>query len=732
MDSSFIEPTTVADPVLPIDLNPSVFRPFAYRVLSKKYGLNVQSTALEKLASYVGRRFGTKWKRDPKTSAFLDAVAKIWKEQGRGIFIDGSGINQVIKEIIANEQRTAKKQQLSKLQKQKQLEDGFENGDANDSAQFDPTYFDSSTIISSQSMDNPIIAQDELIDWKNYFQVVDVNHYTKFSYDLRRKQFDYSTKNSSSKIIQLPNTDDIINFHITRLDLLRDRIYRNDVFSKLKYDSLGQSKFSNQTHRPKYITAIKNLLGRNEQRFVLFGLVTLNSFGIWQLQDDSDKIELVLKQCIFPTDSYFVSGNFLIVDGFYSSAGKFHVLSVAHPPAEDRTLSLDALANIDFNWNFSKNGKIDLTMKKLTQKEIKLHADHKIVVLGGNLYLDNLEIITKLKKTLEEIEIELSSSLDDEKAKQKKKKNSNNNTLDDNNEDELGGEEEEEEASNGVANLTITVHDRTVAIIFNGPFTSKALTVTEGSSQNSMTSSGIYKASFDNLATILEQFKNICEHCKLIFVPSDEDPWMSMVTKNSNSIWPHMKIPTVFGTKLTRVAKDVVWASNPCRINYLSQDIAIMRDDIGEAFRRNDFSYLCELNQEEIDKAMRHNNNVNNNEENLSQISLNSQNLAIDRLTAKETGDEFTFKKISKTLLDQGILSPFVYKTRQILPNYWPLLSLLPLPDTIIISDTSSPSLSTMYKGCLVSNVGQFYENSHGNYLEYYPSSQTSKLRTVY
>lgn len=731
MDSSFIEPPTMAEPTLPIDLNPSVFRPFAYRVLSKKYGLNVQSSALEKLASYVGRRFGIKWKRDPKTSAFLDAIAKLWKEQGRGVFIDGNGVSQVIKEITANEQRIKKKQQQQKQKLMNQSQSKLDELDPDDSLLFDTTTYDSSMIMSSQSMglqnmvditDNKRdhvseVNNDELIDWKSYFKVLDVNHYTKFAYDMKRKQFDYFPE-EVSKLIQLPDSNDLINFYLTRLDLLRDRIYRNDIFLKMKYDSLGESKIVNQTHQPKYLTSVKNLLGRNEQRFVLFGLVTLNSFGIWQLQDDTDKIELVLKQCIFSTDTYFVPGNFLIVDGFYSSAGKFHVLSIAHPPAEDRSSSIDAMGYLDFNWDYSKNGKIDLTMKSLTQKEITQHKDHKIIVLGGNLYLDDLEIITKVKKTLQELETELTFNLETEKKRK--------NILD--------------QQENG-ENTIVDIHDRTIAIVFIGPFTSKALTVTEGSSQNNMTSSGSYKVSFDNLATILEQFPNICEHCKLIFVPGDEDPWMSMVTKNSNSIWPHMKIPTVFGSRLARVAKDVVWSSNPCRINYLSQDITIVKDELGETLRRNDFSYLCELDQEEIDQATRQ-NNINGNSSILSnniepassQMSFlnNSQNLEIDRLTAKETTDESKFLKITKTLLDQGILSPFASKTRQILPNYWPILNLLPLPDCLIMADSSAPTLSTMYKGCLVSNVGKFYNNSHGNYLEYYPSSQTTKLRVVY
>lgn len=189
-----------------------------------------------------------------------------------------------------------------------------------------------------------------------------------------------------------------------------------------------------------------------------------------------------------------------------------------------------------------------------------------------------------------------------------------------------------------------------------------------------------------------------------------------------------MRIPSVFGTRLSRVAKNVVWAYNPCRLNYLSQDIVIVRDDAGESLRRNDFSYLCELSKEEIEKAIKRND-----EEMIDEVPIiNSQDLEIDKLTLRENADITRFKKIIRTLLDQGILSPFVYKTRQILPNYWPILSVMPLPDCIVMSDTTAPTLTTMYKGCLVSNVGKFYEDGRAHYLEYYPSSQSAKMRVVY
>lgn len=695
MDSSFIADDTIEEPILPIELKPSVFRLFAYRVLSKKYGLNVHTSALEQLTAYVGKRFGTKWKRDPKTSAFLDVVAKLWKEQGRGVFIDGEGVAEVIKEIIANEQRTRKR-----IQKQKE---NIENGHMDpDSSYFDASTLDDSKFMASQLMDSENLDfsgnnnKEDSIDWKTFFRVIDVNHYTKFKFDRQRKQFDYHNTESKLKLMELPDVDSVINFQMVRLHILRDRLYRNQVFSKIKYDGNTESIISNQMHRPKHITYVKNLLGRNEHRFVLFGLVTQNSYGLWQLQDDSDKIELVLKQCIFSKDYYFVSGNFLIIDGFYSSAGKFHVLSAAHPPAEEREVTFDAFGELDFNWDYSKNGKIDLTMKQLTYKEIKQHPDHKIIVLGCHLYLDDLETISKLRKMLETIENEIQNK--------------------------LKGTMEE-----------INVYDFPVSIVFVGPFTSQALTITEGTSVNQLTHSGRYKAGFDNIANVLENFKGICENCKLVFVPGDGDPWISMVTKNSSSVWPQMKIPSVFGSKLERVAKNVEWASNPCRLNYLSQDILIINNNIAESLRRNDFTYLCELNDEEIERALNRQRREDSGAFSSQLSFVNEEELTINKLTIKETTETDKFNKVIRTVLDQGIASPFTNQVRQLLPNYLPLLSLIPLPNCVIMTDATSPRLSTMYKGCFVTNVGKFTDHQNrAHYIEYYPASQTSKSVVVY
>ena len=89
------------DPVvaLPVKIQPGLLRPLAYRVLSKKYGLNIKSDGLAALADYIGNRFGINWRKDSGTLKFLEQFATIWDQQERGLFIDKTGVEEVVKEV---------------------------------------------------------------------------------------------------------------------------------------------------------------------------------------------------------------------------------------------------------------------------------------------------------------------------------------------------------------------------------------------------------------------------------------------------------------------------------------------------------------------------------------------------------------------------------------------------------------------------------------------------------
>ncbi|GME85612.1 unnamed protein product [Ambrosiozyma monospora] len=362
--------------ILPIQLKPSNLRPLAYRVLSKKHGLNIQSGALEILSEYIGRKFGNEW-RGPKTISFLEKIAKIWKDQDKGLFVDGPSVSMIINEITSKEERETRRNHAAAATTVTASTAGNKLDSLVTGANEEPD-FEIHQDRQSQSLFQPLSVPDltvepkERLRWQEYFKIVPISNYKRFKYNSKRRQFDYtqppSTEEEDAKfnLIELPSTQDTINYFISRLNILKDKLLRNESFQPSTFSALNStaSTASNTTSHHQ-ITSIKNLLGRHGQRFVLFGLLTKNSKGLWQLQDESDSIELELTQAIFPRDTcFFVPGNFVIVDGIYSSSGKFYASSMAHPPPERREVSLEALGNMDFTGMYVKNGRIDPVLKK--------------------------------------------------------------------------------------------------------------------------------------------------------------------------------------------------------------------------------------------------------------------------------------------------------------------------------------------------------------------------------
>jgi DNA polymerase epsilon subunit 2 len=91
-----------------------------------------------------------------------------------------------------------------------------------------------------------------------------------------------------------------------------------------------------------------------------------------------------------------------------------------------------------------------------------------------------------------------------------------------------------------------------------------------------------YKAHWDALADILTQFPRLTANCAFVFIPGPNDPWTT-----SPSSLPRKGIPEAFTNRVRRVCKDVRFVSNPCRLNYFTQEFCVFRHDIADTFIRN-------------------------------------------------------------------------------------------------------------------------------------------------
>ncbi|PVH17236.1 uncharacterized protein CXQ87_000120 [Candidozyma duobushaemuli] len=657
---------------LPVKLVPSNIRPIAYRILSKKHGLNIQTDALSVLTDVIGLRFGAEW-RGPKAQQFMEEIAKSWKHQDRGLFIDGPGLQQVVNE----------------LSKEKSVE-----RDEPKLASRSDTLMD---------IDAPAPAKKEVvINWTDYFSFITPDEQPNFEFDRVRKQFTPKPPVGSKLQSSLKAATNYFN---QRYHLLVDRLSRHENFQKQSFSSLAAINSTLNNSDVKYdITLIKNVLGRDGSKFILFGLLSKNMNDNYILEDSTDHIELDFTHTHATEGSFYTPGMFLIVEGIYSASGgsmsndasvisgRFHVSNVSHPPAERRDTSLKSYGYLDFmgilggvSRSNGAIGKIDKPLRKKLSSLEKALGGHKLIFLGANCFLDDKKIMTGLKKYFTKLEALLI--------------------------DQQGSDDSE----------------LPLAIVMTGSFCSQPLTAANGSS-TLVSNSENYKSNFDDFAALLANFPVIIKTCKFVLVPGPNDPWQSSYSLGRGSLTsiPQKSIPKVFVTRLERLLPkgNLIFGGNPMRINYISQEIVLYRDDLMNKLKRNDIIFQDQLQQLEDEEAEK-------------------ENLQEGLDVKKIVGDQGPYlsskikqaRQLVKTILDQGNLQPFLKDLKIVDPNYSHALRIEPLPTSLVLFDTRFESFEVTYNGCKVVNIGSLISNKNSkrlNYAEYYPSHKSYSFREQY
>lgn len=75
--------------VLPILLPPATLRPLAFRTFTKKHNLTLTSSALQALATFIGKHCGSGWREEGLAEKVLEEVAKSWKKCGGQVIVEG-------------------------------------------------------------------------------------------------------------------------------------------------------------------------------------------------------------------------------------------------------------------------------------------------------------------------------------------------------------------------------------------------------------------------------------------------------------------------------------------------------------------------------------------------------------------------------------------------------------------------------------------------------------------
>ena len=193
------------------------------------------------------------------------------------------------------------------------------------------------SLYESQSGDStPTVQSSSAIDPLQFFSVIDAFTQPKYTYNSSTKTFQLGSKPS---IISAPKEKATI--FRERYHIILQRLLRNELFQSYPTHALPQHQTAGK------LSSIKNLLGRRNQHFLLFGLLTRSPSGVLSLSDLDASVALDLTDAI-SAGGLFAPGVFAIVDGKYSDNNIFRVHTIVLPPSERREVSKKVFGHVDF------------------------------------------------------------------------------------------------------------------------------------------------------------------------------------------------------------------------------------------------------------------------------------------------------------------------------------------------------------------------------------------------
>ncbi|GAO19805.1 hypothetical protein UVI_02028110 [Ustilaginoidea virens] len=439
------------------------------------------------------------------------------------------------------------------------------------------------------------------------------------------------------------------------------------------------------------------MLGRHGSNHMLLGQLIILPTGKLAISDLTGAIALDLSQAVaIPQDSaWFCPGMIVLVDGVYEEeeesvgkglsgssgvggtlGGRFQGFFIGQPPCEKRRATLgisgpdggqDHTIGGGFGWvDFLGVGSERAVGTKMRRIERRLMHQHPPDVPGrgraviiGELNLDQPRALQALRKILSVYAAEPEGSAP-------------------------------------------------VAFVITGNFTQQAV-MARGGSGGSIE----YKEYFDALASALSDFPTLLQSCSFVFVPGDNDGWVSAFTAGASAPLPRKPIPEMFTSRVRRafaaanpdaagpgphgVPGCAIWASNPSRLALFgpSHELVLFRDDLSARLRRTCVELKRTAPAPPAEAApMELDSGPDNNSTN---IHTNTPPVSDDIRAAQ---------KLVKTVLDQGFLAPFRQAMRPVHWDYSSSLHLYPLPTAVALVDPTAPPFCITYEGCHVMNPG--------------------------
>lgn len=757
---------------LPILLPPATLRPLAFRTFTKKHNLTLTSSALQILATFIGTNCGSAWREKGLAERVLDEVAKTWKKNGGGVIIGGedeslASILRIIESSIVEGQTS----QVDDLDRQQRFMIGApassEDHQICNESWGTLNREDSQTSLGLPALhigddgkdDHDADDDGQPKDLRRYLKVIQAFEQPRLWYNWTQKHFEVVGKHASF----FPDPSHKTQMFRHRYNLVHQRLLRNESFQSSAISSLRNGRSNSRAseivsvYQAYKLTPIANLLGRSGSNHLVLGLLTISPAGMLVIGDLSGSIALDIQHArpIPEEGAWFTPGMVVLVDGVYEEegaalvpaigtdsgiggtvGGRFIAYSVGGPPCERREVSLGiggsstggiTSAGAGFGWvdflGIGSERASGVRMRILEQNILKQNilkptlqpiasVGRGTIVIVGELDLTRASSLQALRKVLATYAAESSSQTP-------------------------------------------------MSFVLMGNFVRYAVMAGGGSG-----GSIEYKEYFDSLAMALSDYPTILQTATFIFVPGDNDPWASAFCAGAATILPRSGIPDIFTSRVKRafaaanaerlssgdrgVGGEAIWSSNPARISLFGpvQEIVLFRDDITSRLQRSALNFSPPAQEPrtgqesvQIDILSQPSSSLAK-KQTLGKVNIDDHDerrdsdLPSPRLnddsTSASSSDPFTARKLVKTLLDQGFLSPFPNSTRPVLWEYAGSLQLYPLPSALVLMDPDVPAFAVTYEGCHVMNPGPIVPHGRSGvaqWMEYNIRTRRGKIR---
>ncbi|TFB06512.1 DNA polymerase epsilon subunit B [Trichoderma ghanense] len=711
--------------ILPIILPPATLRPLAFRTFTKKHSLTLTSSALQELASFIGRHCGSGWREEGLAERVLEEVARSWKNRNGGVIVEGSSkeLQDILKTLEGNMSGGKIVGQARGLPRGDSMLDINDSDTLNARLGIRPVALprqdsNASFGMSGLGVHEEAEDDDETSDARAWLKVIDAYEQPRLLYNVDKKHFERDTAKPSLLPPASHKTTVFRNrYHVIHQRLLRNESFQTSSVTSSRKHTLHRSLSNQQSLK---ITPIANLLGRHGSNHMLLGQLNLLPTGDLAISDLTGTIALDLSQAVvIPEDSaWFCPGMMVLVDGVYGEeeesigkglsgssgvggtlGGRFQGFFIGQPPCEKRkaTLGITGADSADhgqtigggFGWidflGVGSERAVGSKMRRLERRllqpapEPDMPSRNRVVIIG-EINLDQPRALQALRKILS-----------------------------------LYAAEPE-----GTSPLTF---------VLAGNFTQHAV-MARGGSGGSIE----YKEYFDALASAFSDFPTLLQSSTFVFVPGDNDGWVSSFTAGASVPLPRKAVPEMFTSRIRRafatanaeagntgVQGSAIWTSNPSRLSLFgpNHDIVLFRDDISARLRRTAVT-LKRKPPAETDAGQHNTSHDATKEQQDHPTSSAPEEDAMDLDSAAPENPPFpspaaaaplpldtkTAQKLVKTILDQGYLSPFRQSTRPVHWDYASALHLYPLPTAMALIDTTAPPFCITYEGCHVMNPG--------------------------